>query len=108
MPASLQDRVVVMSGGSRGIGLAIGVELARAGARIALMAKTDRPHPKLPGTVHTAAEEIEAAAAMSGTGRSYPPDPARADAYDRLYEVYRDIYPSLRPLFARLSAAVGT
>jgi len=61
MPSPLQDRVVVMSGGSRGIGLAIGVALARAGARIALMAKTDQPHPKLPGTVHTAAEEIEAA-----------------------------------------------
>ena len=51
----------MMSGGSRGIGLAIGVALARAGARIALMAKTDQPHPKLPGTVHTAAAEIEAA-----------------------------------------------
>ncbi len=52
-----------MSGGSRGIGLAIAVALARAGAKIALMAKTDRPHPKLPGTIHTAAEEIEAAGA---------------------------------------------
>jgi citronellol/citronellal dehydrogenase len=61
MSSPLQDRVVVMSGGSRGIGLAIAVALARAGARIALMAKTDQPHPKLPGTIHTAAEEIEAA-----------------------------------------------
>jgi len=61
MSSPLQDRVVVMSGGSRGIGLAIGVALARAGARIALMAKTDKPHPKLPGTVHSAAAEIEAA-----------------------------------------------
>ena len=61
MASPLQDRVVAMSGGSRGIGLAIGVALARAGARIALMAKTDQPHPKLPGTVHTAAAEIEAA-----------------------------------------------
>jgi citronellol/citronellal dehydrogenase len=61
MASPLQERVVVMSGGSRGIGLAIGVALARAGARIALMAKTDQPHPKLPGTVHTAAAEIEAA-----------------------------------------------
>jgi citronellol/citronellal dehydrogenase len=50
-----------MSGGSRGIGLAIAVAVARAGAKIALMAKTDQPHPKLPGTIHTAAEEIEAA-----------------------------------------------
>ena len=61
MPSPLEGRVVVMSGGSRGIGLAIAVALARAGARIALLAKTDRPHPKLPGTIHTAAEEIEAA-----------------------------------------------
>ena len=61
MSSPLQDRVVVMSGGSRGIGLAIAVALARAGARIALMAKTDQPHPRLPGTIHTAAEEIEAA-----------------------------------------------
>lgn len=50
-----------MSGGSRGIGLAIAEVLARAGARIALLAKTDRPHPRLPGTIHTAAEAIEAA-----------------------------------------------
>ena len=61
MPSVLEDRVVVMSGGSRGIGLAIAVALARAGARIALMAKTDQPHPKLPGTIHTAAEAIEGA-----------------------------------------------
>jgi citronellol/citronellal dehydrogenase len=60
MSAPLSGRVVVMSGGSRGIGLAIAVALARAGARIALMAKTDQPHPKLPGTIHTAAEAIEA------------------------------------------------
>src|SRR5215216_7863441 len=61
MSSPLEDRVVVISGGSRGIGLAIAVALARAGARIALLAKTDQPHPKLPGTIHTAAAEIEAA-----------------------------------------------
>jgi citronellol/citronellal dehydrogenase len=61
MSSPLENRVVVMSGGSRGIGLAIAVALARAGARIALLAKTDQPHTKLPGTIHTAAEEIEAA-----------------------------------------------
>lgn len=57
----MSGRVVFMSGGSRGIGLAIATRLARDGARVALMAKTDQPHPRLPGTVHTAAEEIEAA-----------------------------------------------
>jgi citronellol/citronellal dehydrogenase len=59
--ASLNNRVVLMSGGSRGIGLAIAKKVASEGARVAIMAKTDQPHPKLPGTIHTAAEEIEAA-----------------------------------------------
>ena len=50
-----------MSGGSRGIGLAIAVRAARDGANVALIAKTAEPHPKLEGTIYTAAEEIEAA-----------------------------------------------
>jgi citronellol/citronellal dehydrogenase len=59
--ASLKDRTIVMSGGSRGIGLAILLAAAKAGANAVLLAKTDRPDPRLPGTVHTAVEEIEAA-----------------------------------------------
>src|SRR6266545_7623786 len=58
---SLEGRVMFMSGGSRGIGLAIAARAARDGAKVALIAKTAEPHPKLPGTVHTAAAEIEAA-----------------------------------------------
>jgi citronellol/citronellal dehydrogenase len=50
-----------MSGGSRGIGLAIAVRAARDGANIAIIAKTETPDPRLPGTIHTAAAEIEAA-----------------------------------------------
>ncbi len=50
----------MMSGGSRGIGLAIGLAAARQGANVVLLAKTDVPDPRLPGTVHTAAAEIEA------------------------------------------------
>ncbi|GAA1911288.1 NAD(P)-dependent oxidoreductase [Nocardioides hwasunensis] len=50
-----------MSGGSRGIGLAIGVAAGRQGANVVLLAKTDAPDPRLPGTVHTAVAEIEAA-----------------------------------------------
>jgi citronellol/citronellal dehydrogenase len=50
-----------MSGGSRGIGLAIALRAARDGANVAFLAKTDAPDPRLPGTVHTAAAEIEAA-----------------------------------------------
>jgi citronellol/citronellal dehydrogenase len=57
----LKDRTIVMSGGSRGIGLAIAVAAAREGANVALLAKSAEPHPKLPGTIYTAAEEIEQA-----------------------------------------------
>jgi citronellol/citronellal dehydrogenase len=59
--SSLRDRTIVMSGGSRGIGLAIALRAARDGANVVLLAKTGEPHPKLEGTVHTAAAEIEAA-----------------------------------------------
>jgi citronellol/citronellal dehydrogenase len=59
--APLAGRTILMSGGSRGIGLAIALRAARDGANVAILAKTDQPHPKLPGTIHTAAAEIEAA-----------------------------------------------
>ena len=58
---SLRDRTILMSGGSRGIGLAIALRAARDRANVALLAKTDRPHPRLAGTIHTAAAHIEAA-----------------------------------------------
>jgi NAD(P)-dependent dehydrogenase (short-subunit alcohol dehydrogenase family) len=55
------DRTLVVSGGSRGIGLAIALGAARHGANVVLLAKTAEPHPKLPGTVHTAVADVEAA-----------------------------------------------
>lgn len=58
---SLRGRTLLISGGSRGIGLAIAVRAAQDGANIVLMAKTGEPHPKLAGTVYTAAEELVAA-----------------------------------------------
>ncbi|MFQ5982717.1 MAG: SDR family oxidoreductase [Woeseiaceae bacterium] len=59
--SDLKDRTMFVSGGSRGIGLAIAKRAAEDGANIVIAAKTAEPHPKLPGTIYTAAEEIEAA-----------------------------------------------
>jgi citronellol/citronellal dehydrogenase len=58
---SLSGRTMFISGASRGIGLAIALRAARDGANVALIAKTTEPHPKLEGTIFTAAEQIEAA-----------------------------------------------
>lgn len=54
----LTDRTVFITGGSRGIGRAIALACAREGARIVIAAKSDTPHPKLPGTIHTVADEV--------------------------------------------------
>jgi len=59
--STLAGRTLIMSGGSRGIGLAIALRAARDGANLVLLAKTAEPHPRLEGTVHTAATEIEEA-----------------------------------------------
>ncbi len=67
MAGRLQGRSVFLSGGSRGIGLAIAKACAAEGANVAIAAKTAEPHPKLPGTIHTAAAEVEAAG-----GRALP------------------------------------
>ncbi|MDF2585807.1 MAG: short-chain dehydrogenase [Mycobacterium sp.] len=61
----LADRTLVVSGGSRGIGLAIALGAAERGANVVLLAKTAEPHPKLPGTVHTAVADIEAVGAKA-------------------------------------------
>jgi citronellol/citronellal dehydrogenase len=57
----LRDKTLFITGASRGIGLAIALRAARDGANVAIAAKTDKPHPKLQGTIHSAAEEIEKA-----------------------------------------------
>jgi citronellol/citronellal dehydrogenase len=59
--ASLKSKTLFISGGSRGIGLAIALRAARDGANVIIAAKTAEPHPKLPGTIYTSAEAIEAA-----------------------------------------------
>ena len=59
--ATLKGKTLFITGATRGIGKAIGVRAARDGARVVLFAKTTEPHPKLPGTLYTAAEEIREA-----------------------------------------------
>ncbi|MCK2151056.1 MULTISPECIES: SDR family oxidoreductase [Marinobacter] len=58
---TLKGRTVFITGGSRGIGRAIALACARQGANVVIAAKSDTPHPKLPGTIHTVAEEVRAA-----------------------------------------------
>ena len=58
---SLKGKTLFISGASRGIGLAIALRAARDGANVAIAAKTAEPHPKLKGTIYTAAEEVRAA-----------------------------------------------
>jgi len=65
--SDLNGKTMFLSGGSRGIGLAIAKRAAQDGANIIIAAKTAEPHPKLPGTIYSAAEEIEAAG-----GRALP------------------------------------
>jgi len=76
---TLAGKTLFITGGSRGIGLAIALRAARDGANVAIAAKTATPHPKLAGTIYTAAEEIEAAG-----GRALPLmlDVRDADAVD--------------------------
>ena len=66
-PRSLQGKTLLITGASRGIGKAIALRAARDGANVAVLAKTTTEHPKLPGTIFTAAEEIEQAG-----GRALP------------------------------------
>lgn len=88
----LARRTMIMSGGSRGIGLAIALRVARDGANITLIAKTETPNPKLPGTIYTAAAEIEQAG-----GRVLPfvgdvrDDDAVAEAVRRTVEEFGGI-----------------
>jgi len=60
-PKTLAGRTLLVTGASRGIGLAIALRAARDGANIVIAAKTEQAHPKLPGTIHSAAAEVEAA-----------------------------------------------
>ncbi|MET8053233.1 MULTISPECIES: SDR family oxidoreductase [unclassified Streptosporangium] len=89
---SLAGRTILMSGGSRGIGLAIATRAARDGANVVLLAKTDKPDPRLPGTVHTAVAAIEA---VGGNGLAVVGDVRReedvTEAVDRAVATFGGI-----------------
>jgi citronellol/citronellal dehydrogenase len=84
---SLKGKTLFITGASRGIGKAIGLRAARDGANVVVAAKTYRKHPSLPGTIHSAAEEIEAAG-----GRALP---VRMDVRDE-HAVERAVEQSVR------------
>ena len=91
-PGRLAGRTVVMSGGSRGIGLAIGVAAAREGANVVVLAKTDVPDPRLPGTVQSAVAQIEAAGGRAlGVVGDVRDEASVADAVDRAVELFGGI-----------------
>ncbi|MGW4328810.1 SDR family oxidoreductase [Nocardia sp. NPDC004573] len=88
----LAGKTAVITGASRGIGLAIAIRFAAEGANVAMIARTQEPHPKLPGTIHTAAARAEA------TGGAVLPlvadvrdDKALADAVERIVERFGGI-----------------
>lgn len=62
---NLKDKVIFITGASRGIGREIALRCAKEGAKIVIAAKTDQPHPKLEGTIHTVAKEVEALGGMA-------------------------------------------
>ena len=66
MMANLKGKTIFITGASRGIGKAIALRAAQDGANIVVAAKTAEPHPKLPGTIYTAAEEVEVNLVRSG------------------------------------------
>lgn len=94
-------RTMVMSGGSRGIGLAIAEAFSRAGGNVAILAKTKDPHPRLSGTIHTAVERIEAA---GGRGVGVVGDVRSEDDVTRLVRTAADSFGGIDVVVNNASA----
>lgn len=96
-PLPLAEQVVFITGASRGIGRAIALAAAKAGAHIVVAAKTTEPHPKLPGTIHTVADEVRA------LGREALP--LQLDVRDEI--AVQDAFAAVDKKFGRLDALVN-
>ena len=81
--SSLKGKTLFITGASRGIGHAIGLRAAQDGANIAIVAKTAEPHPKLPGTIYSAAEDMEKAGGKPSRSRSTSATRARSSRPSR-------------------------
>lgn len=98
---TLQGRTLLITGATRGIGLAIALRAARDGARIVVAGKTETPHPKLPGTIHTAAEAIRAA---GGEALPLVVDVRDEDQVRRALDATRDRFGGLDAVVNNASA----
>ena len=99
---TLRNKTLFITGASRGIGLAIALRAAREGANIAIAAKTETPHPKLPGTIYTAAEEIEQA---GGKALPLTVDVRDEEAVERALARTAEIFGSLDIVVNNASAS---
>lgn len=97
MNLPLRGKVVLITGASRGIGRAIALAAARAGANIVIAAKTAEPHPKLPGTIHTVAEEVRALGVQAL--------PLQVDVREEIQ--VQDAFATVDKTFGRLDALVN-
>lgn len=98
---SLAGITTLISGGSRGIGHAVAVALGAQGANVALLAKTDSPHPKLEGTVHTAAADVDAA---GGRGLAVVGDVRREEDVQRAVQETAEAFGGIDILINNASA----
>ena len=97
MMPPLAGKVVFITGASRGIGRAIALAAARAGAHIVIAAKTAEPHPKLPGTIHTVADEVRALGVEAL--------PLQVDVRDEIQ--VQDAFAAVREKFGRVDALIN-
>jgi len=96
-----KGKTVLITGATRGIGRAIGIRLAESGANIGVIGKTDQPHPKLAGTVHTAAADMDAA---GGSGLALVCDVRDEDAVKQTVETLADRYGGIDVVINNASA----